>query len=433
LALGRGLRAAGHKVLLATHADFEDLACRSDLDFYPLAGGARALQDSTTGREMVNAGRNLFAYLRAFASLRVPLMREMLAQCDEACRGADLIVLTQTAAGVGLSVAEKRGVPVCLTLFQPTVLSRFLPSCFFPEAPGWFPGRRLYNQATHVASLLYLWQQVRPALNDARRDVLGLPPFPWRGPSTQWMESLPTLFAFSPLVIPKPPDWGANHHLTGYWFLDEALDWQPPHDLREFLQAGPPPVSIGFGSMTNGRGDAALAAVLGALELTGQRAVLLTGWGGLGRPRSTDRVFVTDFVPHDWLFPRTSAVVHHGGAGTTSAALRAGVPSLVVPFSGDQFFWGKRVFTLGVGPRPLPRKRLTAERLAEALRTVATDSSLRERAAALGEQIRAEDGVGRAVRLIEDAVPAPGVNGKCRRELPVEAVLRQRDGSLSTS
>jgi sterol 3beta-glucosyltransferase len=133
---------------------------------------------------------------------------------------------------------------------------------------------------------------------------------------------------------------------------------------------------------------------------TGQRAILLTGWGGLQKAHLPESIFMIDSVPHDWLFAHVAAVVHHGGAGTTAAGIRAGVPSLLIPFFGDQFFWGQRVAALGIGPAPIGRKQLTVERLAAALQTMATDQAMRQRAAQLGAQIQAEDGVARAVALI---------------------------------
>ena len=151
-----------------------------------------------------------------------------------------------------------------------------------------------------------------------------------------------------------------------------------------------------------GRNPQQLAEVaLQALASSGQRGLLLTGWGGL-RPKSApDNVFVVDSAPHSWLFPRMAAVVHHGGAGTTAEGLRAGVPSVIVPFVLDQPFWGARIKALGVGPAPIPKKQLTADRLAAAISAAVTDSAMRQRAAACGAAIRAENGVSNAVALIK--------------------------------
>jgi UDP:flavonoid glycosyltransferase YjiC (YdhE family) len=210
---------------------------------------------------------------------------------------------------------------------------------------------------------------------------------------------MPILYGFSPSVIPAPSDWSGNTHITGYWFIDETEDWQPPAALLDFLQSGSAPVYIGFGSMSNRDPEQTADLVIKALTLSNQRAILLSGWGGLQRTNLPDSIFMIDSIPHSWLFPRVSAVVHHGGASTTAAGLKAGVPSVVIPFFGDQPFWGQRVADLGVGTKPIPRKRLTAERLANAIQEVVTNEDMRQRAAKLGKQIQTENGIESAVEI----------------------------------
>ncbi len=216
---------------------------------------------------------------------------------------------------------------------------------------------------------------------------------------------MPVFYAYSPAVLPRPADWPDRVHVTGYWFLDQEPGWQPPAELLHFLQAGPAPVSIGFGSMASRDAEATLNLVLRALELSGQRGVLLSGWAGIGKGRALpSHVFSAESLPHSWLFPRMAAVVHHGGAGTTGAGLRSGVPSVLTPLAADQPSWARRVHTLGVGPAPLPFQTLTAERLAEAIREAATSPAMRQRAAELGRQIQAEDGLGRTSELFSQYV-----------------------------
>jgi UDP:flavonoid glycosyltransferase YjiC (YdhE family) len=212
----------------------------------------------------------------------------------------------------------------------------------------------------------------------------------------------PWLCGFSTHVLPKPADWDEHQHVTGYWFLDEQPGWQPPEELKRFLDSGPPPVYIGFGSMAHEDPERQTHLALRALELSGQRGVLLTGWGGLTRQAMPSNVLVVEDVPHAWLFPRMAAVVHHGGAGTTAEGLRAGVPNIITAFApNDQPAWADRVVKLGVGPRVPGIKGLTAEKLAKAIRMAVNDPTMRARAAALGEKIRAENGIARAVEVIE--------------------------------
>jgi len=209
------------------------------------------------------------------------------------------------------------------------------------------------------------------------------------------------IYGYSPTVIPKPPDWGDNQQITGYWFLDTVKGYRPETALRDYLEDGPPPVCVGFGSMVDHEQKAIDRLVIDALRETGHRGILLGGWSQLGSGDLPEFVFRVDAVPHDWLFPRMAAVVHHGGSGTTAAALRAGVPSVVVPWFGDQFFWGWRVQELGAGPKPISRNKLTTAKLVGAIQQAVSDESIMCEAAQLGRQIRAEDGVGTAVKLIE--------------------------------
>jgi UDP:flavonoid glycosyltransferase YjiC (YdhE family) len=233
-----------------------------------------------------------------------------------------------------------------------------------------------------------------------RGELLRLPRLPFSGPSARQLERTPLYYAYSPTVIPRPADWAERIHVTGFWFSDPPPGWTPPPDLVSFLESGPPPVYVGFGSMPSGSAEDTLKLILKALELSHQRCVLLSGWAGIGEDRKLpEYAFGVESVPHSWLFPRMRAVVHHGGAGTTGAGLRAGVPSIVTPFVADQPNWGRRVEALGVGPRAILFRELTADLLADAIRQATSDTVMRQRASAIGEQIRSEDGVGTTVDL----------------------------------
>jgi len=247
-----------------------------------------------------------------------------------------------------------------------------------------------------------MWQTFRSADSQARRRILGIPPASFWGPFESFNSGGATLlYGFSRHVIPVPADWGQSMHVTGFWPLESPTGWEPPAGLREFLQAGPPPVYIGFGSMVNRRPEEATEMVLQALAESGQRGIISAGWGGLNTERLPKSVFPVGSIPHEWLFPRMAAIVHHGGAGTTAAGLRAGVPAVVTPFFGDQPFWGARIRSLGVGPSPIPRTRLNAVNLARAISAAVTEKGMAERAARLGDKIRSEDGIARAVEILE--------------------------------
>ena len=411
VALGLGLQAAGHHVRIATHADLGPLVRLYGLDFFPLEPGP--------GLQMTD--RNPIVFLREFVRLREPLVRTMMSNCYEACRDADAVLTTTTSPLLGYLVAMKLGIPAYRTSLQPAALSRFHTNFLFPEPPEWLPFQGLYNVFSHVFIGMMLWRMWRKTLNEAARDVLGLPPVPFAGPGRDFMHPSLSLDGYSSLVVPKPRDWPNNHHLTGYWFLDAPPDWHPPADLEAFLSSGPPPVYVGFGSHHNCDAAQVTELVVRALKGAGVRGILATGWGALEAVVGSDQFFSLDSAPHAWLFPRMAAVVHHGGAGSTAAGLRAGAPSILIPFFADQPFWGRCVHRLGVGPEPIPRKELSAQRLEQAVRQAVADTALRRRAEEMGRLIRAEDGVGKAVALFEQHVGAPAPNTRRPRSNAVAA------------
>jgi len=216
--------------------------------------------------------------------------------------------------------------------------------------------------------------------------------------------STPVLYGYSQHVVPRPADWPASTQAAGYWFLPPDDSWQPPADLEAFLQAGPPPVYIGFGSMVGTQPERLADTAVQALRQTGQRGLLATGWGGLQPGDLPDTVFKLESAPHDWLFDRVTAVIHHGGSGTTAAGLRAGKPSLICPFIGDQPFWGERVYQLGAGPKPIRQKQLTVDKLAAAISEMAGNEAMRARATAVGQALHTEDSIANAARFIEEVV-----------------------------
>jgi len=332
-------------------------------------------------------------------------MHRVLAGSWSACQDADAIVFSLLAWHVAHQVIEKLWLPFVPAFLQPTTPTSAFPNTLFPTS---IRLGRLYNRLTYVVGEQVSWQLHRKAINDARRRVLNLPAMPVLAPFGRLRKPRhPILYGYSPAVLPKPADWGDWLHVTGYWFLDSPPEWKPPEDLMNFLESGPPPVYIGFGSATTRDPEGVTELVLQALSRTRQRGILATGWGALCKDDLPDEVRAIESIPHDWLFPRMAAVVHHGGLGTTTASLRAGVPTVVVPFVGGQHFWGQRVFDLGVGPKPIPRRHLSVERLADAIRVAVSDKGMRARAADLGKRIQAENGVAQAVDLIHRHLSIP--------------------------
>jgi len=382
-----------------THRNFEVLVNSHGLEFWPVEGNVQDIAQSQKMRELLERGN----FLAIMSQMAKEAQRGALALAEgglAACRGMDLVLAGIGGLFVGLSLAEKLGLSFLQAYYIPFTPTQAYPSFLFPKLPSWFGGS--LNRLSHHLTRQIMWQGFRSADRLARQEVLGLPPAPFWGPyNTDRVHHYPILYGFSPSVIPPPSDWDSNTHVTGYWFLDPAADWTPPLALMEFLQAGSPPVYVGFGSMSNRKPEETADLVLQALARTQQRAIMLSGWGGLHKADLPGSVFMLDSIPFSWLFQRVAAVVHHGGAGTTAAGLRAGVPSIVIPFFGDQFFWGQRVAELGVGPAPIPRRKLTVERLAQAIQEALTDQTMCQRAANLGSRIQAEDGIARAVAVLQ--------------------------------
>lgn len=396
IALGRGLRARGYRVRLFVGAEFADWVASHGLEPAPASFTIRAMMGSRIGRAWAEEGNNPLRQVR----LMKALIDNFPAGTDDAwtaCQGADAIISSFTTDVYATSIAEKLRVPH---------LSAWLQPPFLPTRSGAATNNAPLPRRNSILNALFTRLFVQPALwqlygdqdTRLRRDFLGLPPqqWPFLRAKLAW---LPRILGYSPQVVPHPPDWPRTTHTTGYWFLDEGSTWSPSPDLERFLAAGGPPVYIGFGSMTAEDAPALTRLISGAVERAGVRAILHSGWAGLGAAGLPSTIFPLATAPHDWLFPQMAAVVHHGGAGTT-AGLRAGVPTVTVPHLGDQPFWGRRVADLGVGPPPLPKNRLSVERLAVAIRTALDDRVVRERAAALGAAIRAEDGVSLAVRQV---------------------------------
>ena len=398
IALGKGLAQAGHAVRLVTHQDFDTLVNSHGLEFWPVGGG---IQDIAQGSEMskrLEKGQFL-AVLSQMAKEAEQRALILAKGSLAACQGVDMLVGGIGGLFIGAALAEKLGIRLLQAYYIPFTPTRAYASFLLPKQPPRLGGG--LNRLSHLVARQMMWQPFRGADRRARREVLGLLAAPLWGPYNSDCLHPSVLYGYSPSVIPKPPDWGDDIHVTGYWFLDEADDWTPPPALAEFLEAGSPPVYVGFGSMSSRNPKETADLILRALNRTGQRAVILSGWGGMSKADMPDSVLMIESAPFSWLFPHVAAVVHHGGAGTTSAGLRAGVPSVVVPFFGDQPFWAQRVAELGVGPAPVERKKLTAERLAQAIQEAVTDQGIRERAARLGAQIRTEDGVAQAVAVAQ--------------------------------
>ncbi|MFD5095625.1 glycosyltransferase [Amycolatopsis thailandensis] len=385
VALGRGLHGDRVRVLAAER--FRSWVTGHGLEFAPLSADPGEILGSDGGREWTEGGRNPATFLRGLRGALAPVLERLLADVHKGASGADL-VLAPTLGFLGAHLGASLGVPDVELHYQPSMPTKTFAHPLLPWAAKAGPcGRRLSFRAVDTVA----WQVLRPEVDRWRGEELGLPAAGWRGPRRA---ETPVLCGFSDAVVPRPKDWPARVHVTGYWFLDTPAEWRPEPRLRDFLAAGPPPVYVGFGSMRPSEAERTFAAVRTALRRVGLRGLLAAD------VESEDDLLAIQDVPHEWLFPRTAAVVHHGGAGTTAAALRAGVPALVCPVFSDQPYWGDRVSRLGAGPRPLPLRELTADALTARLLELSGNLLFRRGAQYVGARLREEDGVARACEVL---------------------------------
>jgi UDP:flavonoid glycosyltransferase YjiC (YdhE family) len=404
IVLCKGLQQRGYRVYLAAPEDFAGFAESENVKFHPLRGDVQKIMASETGRAfMEQGGSNPLKSIRAMRKMIGPVMGTMADDAFAACRGADAMICLGVFGAFGHTIATALQIPIIN--IEPTPL---LPTRAFP-APSWPLQANLggwHNYLSGRAMLEVIWLWYRPHLNAFRRR-LGLSPYT-SADFYRTLRSTPLLGAYSPRIIPHPPDWPESVNVSGYLFLDTDTGWRPSQELTAFLDSGDAPVYVGFGSMGSRDAGEIARLVIAALVGSGQRGILATGWGGLSPESVPEQVFVLDSAPHSWLFPRMAAVVHHGGAGTTAEGVRAGVPSVIVPFILDQAFWGARVKALGLGPDPVPRKKLTVERLAHAIQRAVSDTGIRERAAACGDAVRLESGLSTAVDFVAAHLGEPG-------------------------
>lgn len=391
--LGAALSAAGHLVTLAVSAAFAPMVLAAGLAVHLVApdrrlrpagnGPPRWLPTGLVGSviQLVADGPPRNGRPSAYEGYQA------------ACRRADVVLYPAWLAPVARTIARNRGLlamPAFLAPFHPT---RAFPSPFLPRLPG-----RAWNHASHSLAL-WLGSVIlsgRPLLRNGQfrpRAFTAGACLPAHGETC--------LYGYSRTLLPPPPDWPAGPLVTGPWWLEPAAGWRPPPGLERFLQGPGKVIFLGFGSMMAARPAELTTIVKLALAGLDCRAAIAAGPPGQLVLEKSDRIFPVGDIPHSWLFPRVDAVVHHGGAGTTAEALRAGKPSVVIPFLGDQVFWGRRLAHLGAAPAPLPHGRLTSGGLVQAIQQALVEPELRRRAEELGACIREEQGLATAVQAIE--------------------------------
>ena len=399
LALGLALKQAGHAVRIAAFENFEAWVKAYQLDFFPIHGNVAQVA-SRLGQNGQNVD-NPLKFLLSFNQLK-GLVTGLQKEFFNACVGADAVIYHPGAA-VGYFAAQQLKIPAILGSPYPFTPTRDYPSLIFYHLPRL---GKTYNYLTHKIQEQIFWFASSSAIRDFWKKEFGRLPEDFGCPyPRQVTRRQPTVISYSNYVFPRPTNWPEHVYTAGYWFLDEEPGWQPAAGLMDFLQAGKPPVYVGFGSVGNPtRAAQTTQLVIEALKRSGQRGVLATGWNAMTRVEEPVKdMFFLDSAPHSWLFPRMAAVVHHGGAGTTAAGFRAGVASVILPFGNDQFAWGRRTYELGVSARPIPQKNLTVENLSSAIRA-ALAPAVQSAASELGTKIRSERGAEKAAQIVSESI-----------------------------
>lgn len=396
IALGKGLQAHGHAVTIIAGENFGDWVRSHGLAFVPTVDMEQVM-NSPDGLNWAQSSDNPRAQLGLMKTLLRQYGAGLVEPLIEQAQYTDVYLSVFVSAPFVQCIAEKYPVRHVNLPLQPYLPTRSGPASLIAAFPrsdsivnrwlGLFGERALWSVSSETVGYL--------------RQKLGLPPYSTNA-YIQGHRRIPTVYGFSQYVVPRAVDWEAHVHVGGYWFLDENEQWQPGDDLLRFLAIDEKPVYVGFGSMPGRDPQAMIDLIGGALKQAGQRGVVVRGWNkAQALQYDAQRIHLLDAAPHSWLFERVAGVVHHGGAGTTAAGLRAGRPTMIIPHMSDQPFWGRRVHELGAGVKPIPRHNLTEENLAAGIKTLVSDSSIQQAAQTLGQHIRSEDGVAQSVALIE--------------------------------
>ncbi|MUM19282.1 glycosyltransferase family 1 protein [Mycobacterium sp. CBMA271] len=387
--IGARLTHAGHHVTIAAYERFAPLITQCSLNFRGIPEPGNQSGDSDTDPMK---GLAEFLAPRGMRTLGAALLTAL---GDEP---TDVLMLSPFAELAGHPIAEAKAVASVGLRLQPfSATGAFPPAALGAWSAGSVGNRLASRSGGWLVDHLY-----GGAVADFRRD-LGLPKVSAGALHRQRTEAgWPVLHGFSRYIVARPEDWRAGLDVTGYWWPEPDPQWSPAAELVDFLAGGAPPVFIGFGStMTSAKHAAHISEVAQkALRQAGVRGIVHAGWSGLDAVG--DEILTIEDVPHSWLFPQMAAVVHHCGAGTTAAGLRAGVPAIAAPGLGDQPFWARRLKGLGLSAATIPQRALTVERLADAIRVALTDDGLRERTRQIARVLAAEDGPAQVVRMVDE-------------------------------
>lgn len=408
VALAEGLKDSGHMVTIATEARFESFVLGRGLKFFCIPGDTHAAINSPEGQAALNKKDNTASFLNHLTNASAAFVTETISQCLAACQDADHIICTQFSLHTAYFLSQELNIPYSMASVNPMVICQTdeFTNMMFPPAAEWLPPAmvRAYNSFSHKTVTDLWWRSYKKLYAAAVKKVLGVTlsstdPFRTAKPPL-------TLFGYSPSVLPKPKNWDSHQHVCGYWFLKPDNSWKPSPGLEAFIEEGPKPIYIGFGSMNNSmlkKGEVE-KLLTDTIRQTKQRAVILKQGLNFDKSRLEESICATEPVPFEYLFQKMNLLVHHGGAGTTALGLKAGVPAVLTPLIVDQRFWSWRVEKLNVSPAPIHWHSLTKDKLVTAINAWVDNKPAKDRAIELGKRIAAENGVENAVRIFNNSI-----------------------------
>lgn len=393
--LGTALQKLGHDVQVVGSPVYEDWVRERGLGFYALTTDINVFAKENAS--VMDVG--IIKQLQMLRKHIPAIFTQMALETYEATRHSDVLITVEFGVALLFDILKVNNLKTILINPAPLNPTSNIAFVGMPSVPSWFPFRAWYNRMSYSVLHRIQWSTLASARNEIATKHLGISKSKFKDYEAT-LATIPALTCVSQHVFQRPSDWAEHFQVTGY-LIDDDQDWTAPQDLVDFIEAGEAPVYIGFGSMPDSKSEATTQLIIEAVTQTKKRAVILTGWAGLRAERVPDTIHILDYAPHSWLFPQMSALIHHGGAGTTASGFRAGVPMMIVPHAGDQAYWGRTVHELGVGIKPIPRKKLSVEKLAEAIMTLTSSNVMRANAQTLSAKIEQENGLKENVRWVE--------------------------------
>lgn len=393
IALAQELKKLGKDVRITGSKSFEGFIQSYGIDVYPIEADIETLKVDPKLLEAAGSSDNPLKMLLTFNKMKEYGIY-MVNDYYSACEGSELIIY-HPGCTIGYFAAQKFGIPsVLASPFPMHKTKEYLSVVMY--------GKTISNVLTKKVSYAMiqgmLWMASKDSVKSFWKKNFGKTPDKFGCPFERHTDKKhPAIISCSNFVFKRPDDWNENIHQSGYWFVEEPYEYIPTNELTDFLNSGEKPVYIGFGSMTSlEKYEDLFEIAIQAIVKTGKRGIIC----GMGKPSDLpNNIIAIDNIPHSWLFERVSAVCHHGGAGTTAAGFKSGVPSIIVPFSNDQFAWAHRAYDLGVSARPIPKKELSSTKLADAIKFALTDKIV-ENARNLGKKIATEQGAAQCAKII---------------------------------